>query len=232
MSVGTVNLTAKPRTAAGKSGANRVRDEGFVPAVAYGKGLTPVTLSVGPKQVAQVLQSERGKNTLVELTVEGGNNLLAMIKDYTLHPVKRTIVHVDFVQVSLEKPVDVDVPLIMTGKAAGLTQGGVMRQVYRTVPVRCLPNQIPLKLDIDVTHLKLGEAVATKDLKLEAGVTVQLPEMQTLISVVAPEKDRSEDTAAATPAAGAAPAAAAGKDAKAAAPAAAGKDAGKDAKKK
>ena len=210
MSVGTVNLTAKPRTAAGKSGANRVRDEGFVPAVAYGKGLTPVTLSVGPKQVAQVLLSERGKNTVVELTVEGGQNLLAMIKDYSLHPVKRSIVHVDFVQVSLDKPVDVDVPLFMTGKAAGLTQGGVMRQVYRTVPVRCLPNQIPLKL--------------------ETGVTVQLPEMQTLISVVAPEKDRSED-AAATPAAGAAPAAAAGKDAKAA-PAAAAKDAGKDAKKK
>jgi large subunit ribosomal protein L25 len=230
MSVGTVNLTAKPRTAAGKSGANRVRDEGFVPAVAYGKGLTPVTLSVGPKQVAQVLLSERGKNTVVELTVEGGQNLLAMIKDYSLHPVKRSIVHVDFVQVSLDKPVDVDVPLFMTGKAAGLTQGGVMRQVYRTVPVRCLPNQIPLKLEVDVTHLKLGEAVATKDLKLETGVTVQLPEMQTLISVVAPEKDRSED-AAATPAAGAAPAAAAGKDAKAA-PAAAAKDAGKDAKKK
>jgi large subunit ribosomal protein L25 len=162
-------------------------------------------------------------------------DLLVMIKDYTYHPVKRTLEHVDFVEVKLDQPVDVEVPLIFHGKPFGLTQGGLIRQVYRTVPVRCLPDRIPLKLEIDITHLKLGEHVATQELTLAEGVAIRLPAEQTLIAIVTPEKDRSAEEAAAVPGAvpGAAPAAAAG--ATGAAGAAAGKDAkgaaaGKDAK--
>jgi large subunit ribosomal protein L25 len=116
--------------------------------------------------------------------------------------------------------------------------GGIIRQVYRSVPVSCLPDRIPLKLEIDITHLAMSEHVATKDLKLGEGVTARLAPEQTLISIVAPEKERAEDvaptTAAATAAPGAAPAAEAGKDAKAApaAKTAAAAAPAKDAKKK
>jgi large subunit ribosomal protein L25 len=158
-----------------------------------------------------------------------------MIKHYTYHPVSRSLEHVDFVEVKLDRPVDVEIPLIVHGKPLGVTQGGVLRQVYRTIPVRCLPDRIPLKVDVDVTHLELNHAFATKELTLPEGVTVRLSPEQTLVSIVAPEKDRTEE--AATPgapaAAGAAPAAAAaGGKAPAAAAAGDKKDAGKDAKKK
>jgi large subunit ribosomal protein L25 len=228
-------VTANPRTETGKGAARRLRNSGQIPAVAYGKGLAAKTLSVTPKDVITVLKSERGQNSVLQMKVNGGSDLLVMIKQYTYHPVSRALEHVDFVEVKLDRPVDVDVPLIVTGKAVGVTLGGVLRQVYRTIPVRCLPDRIPLKVETDVTKLELGDAIATKDLTLPEGVEVRLPAEQTLVAVVAPEKDRSEEAAAApgaAPAAGAAaaPAAAGGK-----APAAAGgdkKEAAKDAKKK
>jgi large subunit ribosomal protein L25 len=236
MSAAMHTVTANPRTETGKGAARRLRNSGQIPAVAYGKGLDAKTLSVAPKDILTVLKSERGQNTVLQVKVDNGGDLLCMIKQFTYHPVSRSLEHVDFVEVKLDRPVDVDVPLLTTGKAVGVAAGGLLRQVYRTVPVRCLPDRIPLKLETDVTHLELGYAIATKDLKLPEGVEVRLPAEQTLVAVVAPEKDRSEETAAApgaAPAAGAA-APAAGAAAGKAPAAAAGdkKDAGKDAKKK
>jgi large subunit ribosomal protein L25 len=234
MSAAMHSVTANPRTETGKGAARRLRNSGQIPAVAYGKGLAATTLSVAPKDVITVLKSERGQNTVLQMKVNGGSELLVMIKDYTYHPVTRSLEHVDFVEVKLDRPVDVDVPLVAHGKAVGVTLGGLLRQVYRTIPVRCVPDRIPLQIDTDVTELKLGDAIATKDLKLPEGVEVRLPAEQTLVAVVAPEKDRSEEAAAA-PGAAAPGAAAAAPAAGGKAPAAAAgdkKDAGKDAKKK
>jgi large subunit ribosomal protein L25 len=184
-------LKARSRTAGGTTEARRLRREGFLPAIAYGKGLPSTSIAVTPKDVATILRSERGKNTVLELELDG-RKLLAMIRDFSLHPVQRELEHVDFVEVSLDKPVDVEVPLFAIGKAVGVTKGGVLRIVHRMVPVRCLPDHIPVKLEADVTHLELGQHVSTKDLKLPAGVTVRLLPEQTLIAVVAPEKEVEE----------------------------------------
>lgn len=223
MSAAMQNVTAKPRTESGKGAARRLRNSGLIPAVAYGKDLPATPLAVAPKEIASIIKSERGQNTVLQMKVDGGKDMLVMIKDFSYHPVSRALEHVDFVEVKLDRPVDVDVPLVTTGKAAGVVVGGILRQVYRTLPVRCLPDRIPLKIETDVTSLNLGETLATKDLKLPEGVEVRLPAEQTLIAIVAPEKDRSEEAQAAGGAAGQA----AGKGA-----AAEKKDAGKDAKKK
>src|SRR5208283_268092 len=136
-----------------------------------------------------------------------------------------------------DKPVDVEVPLFAIGKAVGVTKGGVLRIVHRTVPVRCLPDRIPVKIEADVTHLELGQHVATQDLKLPDGVSVRLPAEQTLVAVVAPEKEVEEvapAVAAAAAGAAAAPGAAPAAGAGGAAPAAEGakKEDKKDEKKK
>lgn len=185
-------------------------------------------IAVAPKEVAAILHSELGINTVIELRLDG-RNLLAMVRDYTVHPVSRSLEHIDFVEVKPDRPVNVDVPLIPTGKAVGVTKGGVLRVVHRTVPLRCLPDRIPAKIEADVTNLELGQHVATQDLKLPAGVTVRLLPEQTLIAVVAPEKEVEEVQAAPAPAAGAA-AAPAGAAAASAAPAA--PETKKDEKKK
>jgi len=235
------NVIATSRTAGGKGAARRLRNAGQTPAVAYGKDLAAASLAVEPKDILTVLKSERGQNTVLQMKVDGTKDMLVMIKTYAYHPVTRVLEHVDFVEVKLDRPVHVDIPLITTGKPVGVVQGGIVRQVYRTVPVRCLPDRIPLKIEIDISHLEMGSAFHAKDLPLPEGVEVRLPGEQTVVSIVAPEKDRSEEAAAAAapaaaPAAGAAAAAAAG--GKAPAAAAGGKAAAataapaKDAKKK
>ncbi len=214
VSNGIVGLHAQSRSVAGKGEARRLRVSGWVPAVAYGGGLASTLLSVSPKDILAILKSERGRNSVIEMDVEAGNKLLVMIRDYSYHPVHRALEHVDFLQVKLDQPVDVEVPLFPLGKPAGVTTGGIVRQVYRTIPVRCVPDKIPLKLEIDITHLKLNEHVSTKDLQLPPGVSVRLPPEQTIIAVVAPEKEREETpvegAAAAVPGAAAAPGAAGG----------------------
>jgi large subunit ribosomal protein L25 len=224
MSANVTTLQAKSRVANGKSEAKRLRQSGLVPAIAYGKGLPATPIAVPPKEVALILKSELGKNTLLELALDD-KKLLAMIRDYTLHPVQRYLEHVDFVEVKLDRPVDVEVPLVATGKAVGVTKGGILRIVHRLVPVRCLPDRVPAKIETDVTALELGEHIATQDLKLPEGVVVRLAAEQTLVAVVAPEKEVEE-----TPAPGAPGAAAAGAAAGGAAPAAGAAPAG-DAKK-
>jgi large subunit ribosomal protein L25 len=236
MTVAPTALKAQNRAVAGKAEARRVRRQGLVPAVAYGRGLPSTPIAVPPKEVASILRSERGQNTVVELEMESGK-ILAMIREFAVHPVKREVVHVDFIEVKLDKPVDVHVPLNATGKAVGVTKGGVLRVVYRTLPVRCLPDRIPVKLETDVAHLELGMHVSTKELKLPEGVSVLLPPDQTLVSVVAPEKEEVVEAAAAPGAPGAAPAgAAAGAGAAAPAAGTAAAEApaagGKDEKKK
>ena len=228
-SMPTVQATS--RTASGKGEVRRVRAQGHVPAVAYGRTLAATPISVPPKDLLAILRSEKGRNTVIKLGIDK-NEILVMVKDYSYHPVTRSLQHVDFIEVKLDQSIEIDIPVIVKGKAAGVVLGGVLRQVYRTLPVRCVPDRIPLNVEVDVTELKLNEAFAAKDVILPEGVTVRLPAEQTIISVVAPEKDRAEEAAAP----GAAPVAAAGakdakaaaapaKDAKAAAPA-------KDAKKK
>jgi large subunit ribosomal protein L25 len=197
-------LKVQSRAPAGKGEARRLRRQGLVPAIAYGRGLPSTAVAVAPKDVAVILKSERGQNTVFELELDG-KKLLAMIRDFALHPVKRELEHVDFIEVKLDKPVEVEVPLIAVGKPVGVTKGGVLRVVHRTVPVRCLPDRIPVKLETDVTHLELGQHISTQDLKLPDGVSVRLPAEQTLVAVVAPEKEVEEVAPGAAAAAGAVP---------------------------
>jgi len=222
-------VQAISRNASGKGEARRVRAQGHVPAVAYGKTLAATPIAVPPKDLLAILRSEKGKNTVIKMGIDQ-KDLLVMVKDFAYHPLTRALEHVDFIEVKLDQPVDTEIPVIVKGKAAGVVLGGVLRQVFRTLPVRCVPDRIPLNVEIDVTELKLNEAFAAKDVNLPEGVTVRLPAEQTVVSVVAPEKDRGEEAAAAAPGAPAA----AGKDAKAAAPAKDAKAAApaKDAKKK
>ena len=235
MSAAMHNVAATPRTTRGKGAARRLRNAGQIPAVAYGKDLAKaMALSVMPKDIIGVLKSERGQNTVLQMKVEA-SELLVMIKSFTLHPVHRTLEHVDFVEVKLDKAVDVEIPLVALGKPIGLANGGLIRQVYRTVPVRCLPDRIPLKIEVDISHLDIHESLPTKALTLPEGVEVRLPAEQTVIAIVAPDVDRAEEEAAA---AAALPGAAPGAGAAAAAPggkapaagAAAAPAAGKDAK--
>jgi large subunit ribosomal protein L25 len=229
-----IKIDAAVRNESGKGPAKRLRREGRVPAIAYGKELTAVSLAVSPKALTEVLKSAWGQNSVIELGVDGSKTITAMLRDFSVHPITRDLLHADFVAIKLDQPVDVDVPFECKGKPAGVVLGGILRQVYRRLPVRCLPGQIPRLLETDVTHLNLGDHVKVSELKLPEGVTVRLPLDQTIAGVVAPEKEKPEDVVAAAPGgppgASTAPGAPAAAGA-AATPAAAAAPAAKDEKK-
>ncbi|MCC6214314.1 MAG: 50S ribosomal protein L25 [Polyangiaceae bacterium] len=210
-------IEATPRTAAGKGGARRLRAEGKIPAVAYGAELAPESIAVSPRELVEVISSELGRNTPIELAVEGAASRTVLVREYQYHPVSRELLHVDFMQIHLDRAVEVEVPLELTGKPQGIAKGGTLRQVYRKLPVACLPSLIPVKLTHDVTELDLDDTVTTAGLSLPAGVVVRLPPAQTLAAVVSESKRGAEGEGEGEGAPGAPAAAAAPADAKAAA---------------
>jgi large subunit ribosomal protein L25 len=148
----------------------------------------------------------------------------AMVRDAQIDPMSQRLVHVDFLRVDLDEEVHVDVPLVLTGKAVGITNGGNLHQSSHVIPVAAKPAAIPTKIEVDVTALDIGHALHASDLKLPPGVRSTLDPREAIASVVAPKVEKAEEAAAA-PVEGAVPAegaAAAAPGAAGAAPAAAG----------
>ena len=205
----TNTLDATIRTSGGKGPARRLRAEGKMPAVAYGAGLQATPLAVSPKELGRILAGEHGLNTVIQLTLQGQLKISTLVVDYQIHPITRAFLHADFKKIEPDQPVDVEVKLELTGKAAGVTAGGEQHQVFRKLPVRCLPSQIPVKLTHDVTEVVLDSGVHVKDLKLPEGVQVLLPPYRTVAAVVSKRKRKEDEEeaakaegAAATPAGG------------------------------
>jgi len=201
-------IPAALRSESGKGPAGRLRKSGHVPAVAYGRGNAPISLAVAPSDLLKVLSSVMGRNSVFEISVEGGEKFPVLLCDYQYHPVTRELLHADFLRISLQEPVEVDVPLEAEGKCAGVVAGGTLHVVYRKLPVRCLPGDIPERLVADITELELDAHLSVGDLQLPKGVTVRLPSTQTILSVVT-EKTKTDEAEQAAEAEAGAPAAAA-----------------------
>ncbi len=232
-------LTAEKREGKGKGPARRLRQKGLIPAVSYGKKGEPSHLAVDPGLLMAAIATPRKFNTLLTLKVEGSEKFV-LFKDYQVDPVTRRLLHADFLEVSLDVPVKVGVPVSIVGKAIGTTEGGILSVSAHEIVVQALPTKIPEKIEVDVTPLKIGASLHISELKAPEGCSfkystdyvvafVAIPEKEEVVATAAVVADAAAPAAgAAAPAAGAAPAAA-GKDAKAA-PAAAAP--AKDAKKK
>lgn len=192
----TNSLEASLRPNHGKGPCRQLRLKGQMPAVAYGAGLEATALAVSPKALAKILAGELGLNTVVDIQVSGQSSFPALVVDYQIHPVTRAFLHVDFKKIDLDKTVDVEIKLELTGKPEGVTLGGELHQVFRKLPVRCRPGQIPVKLVHDVTSLGLDSAAHVKDLALPEGLEVLLPPERTVAAVVTAKKRRDEEEAA------------------------------------
>ncbi len=160
-------VEAQPRQADGKNVARRVRKSGKVPAVVYGAGKPVVSISVDPKQIARILHSESGHNTIFDLQLDG-ERTKAMIVDWQYEPTKGALLHLDLKRIAMDQRLKVNVPIMLKGEAAGVKQqGGILDQVLREVEVECLPGDIPTHLDADVTHLVFGTVLRVADLPVD-----------------------------------------------------------------
>jgi large subunit ribosomal protein L25 len=218
-------VNVEVRSGTGKGGSRKVRAAGKVPGVVYGLKVEPITVTFNEKELLTSLDKEKRRNTVLELSITGdgkSEKVTAMLREAQINPLSRRLVHVDFLRVDLDTEVHVTVPLVLTGKAIGTTNGGNLHQSLHVIPVAAKPAAIPTKLEVDVTPLEIGDALHVSDLKLGEGVRALLDPRDAIASVVAPKAEKVEAEAApvegavpAEGAAGAAPAAgaAAGKDA-------------------
>jgi large subunit ribosomal protein L25 len=227
-------LTVQVRNTTGHKGASRaLRSEGKVPGVCYGASVNgriePLSIIVDVKALRAALDPVKKQNTVIDLTVEGGSakhQLHALVKEYQIHPIRREVTHVDLLAIDPNKEVNANVPVEFVGKPKGTIDGGMLRIVMRSLEVRAKPNDIPVKLTIDVSPLDIGDVFHVSDIAVPAGVNVITGRDLAVVTCAKPEEDApaAEGAAAAdgaAPAAGAAAAPAAG--AKAAAPAAGAK---------
>jgi large subunit ribosomal protein L25 len=187
--VGDQSLAVEIRTDTGKGLARRLRQKGRVPAVLYGHGKASVSLVVDASALEHLLRtSDAGLNTLIDL--EGASEVkgrVVLVKELQRHPVAGTLVHADFFEIDTKALIHVAVPIRLNGNPAGVKSGGILEHTMREIELACLPTAIPDSLEIDVSHLEVGDAVHVSDLRLPEGVETVLEESLVVAHVAVPK---------------------------------------------
>lgn len=186
-----VTLTAEARDGRGKSEGRRLRRAGRVPAIAYGAELDATPVSVDALELYHALRTDAGLNALIRLEV-AGNTHLTLARQLQRHPVRREIMHVDFVVVDRARKVTVDVPIHLTGEARGTDEGGVVDQVRFDVPVEVLPLEVPDSLELDISDMGVGDVKRLGDLDLPEGVELLDDPDYAVVSVYIPQAEVPE----------------------------------------
>ncbi len=179
-------LHARPRSERGKTAARALRREGRVPAVIYGHGEETRSLSVDSLELEKLLSSITVENTLIELSIEGGDSTRALIREVQWHPYKPQVLHLDFYQVHAGEKIHLPVPVRLHGTPLGVREdGGVLQQVLHDLEVECLPRDIPEAIDVDVSELRIGDSVHVRDVSVP-NVRILNDEDLTICSVTPP----------------------------------------------
>lgn len=193
----TSSLTVKKRDRVGKSGAAGVRREKKIPAVIYGKGISPVSVEVEPEDLKKALSTESQRNTLLEVSIEnsGDKPALSIIKDVQKDPLTGKTTHLDFHSINPDTALVVEVPVEFTGRSQGIRDGGILEEIERTLRVRCLPENIPSKIEVDITEVCIGDSLHVRDLSFDEGIEVLNNPDDPVVMVIAPRAAISEAAA-------------------------------------
>ncbi len=194
-----VALKASVRQGVGKEKAKKLRKEGFVPGVVYHRGEDSVSVTVNEKELSRILRAAGGDNVLINLSIEGSKKKgrAVLIKELQHHPVKRSILHVDFNEISLTEQITVEVEVESQGEPIGVKQeGGILDHPLRSIKIQCLPTDIPKHIEVDVTALKLNQAFHVSDLVVSSKIKILTDPDAVLFTVKAPVEEKPEDATA------------------------------------
>src|SRR5438309_1973611 len=190
-----VSLAASPRSATGKGAARQARFRGRVPAVIYGHGRDTLPLEVDAKALEKALTGVEPASTIIELSVDG-KTTKTLIREIQRHPVRPDIIHVDFYEIHAQEKVTLKVTVHLVGNPDGVRNaGGVLDQVTREVEIAVLPENIPDRVELDVTALKIGDSLHVRELNIPNATILTLADL-TIATVVPP---RAEEVAAPAP---------------------------------
>ncbi|WP_082053518.1 50S ribosomal protein L25 [Gordoniibacillus kamchatkensis] len=189
----STTLRAETRDNLTKSEVKAKRREGKVPAVVYGKKLAPTPLLIDQKELLALLRSN--PHAVVDLDIEGGDKEPAMVTDVQRDSLTRELLHVDFHQINMDEPVRTTIALDFVGEPIGVKEGGMMQTILHEVEIRCLPQNIPAALHVDVSELKLGDTLLVSSIQPPAGIEIKTDPDQTVVTVLAPQKAATEEVA-------------------------------------
>jgi len=166
-------VQAKQRDGRGKNDARRVRREGMVPITVYGGGAETVAAVAPLSDLAAILRSESGRNTIFTIDVEGVGASEVMFHERQIDPVRGRLIHADLTRLVKGQKIEVTVPLHLEGEPFGVKEKqGVLEQILREVEIRCEPRSIPDSIDVDVSHLDVHDVLHVSDLKVAEGIEI------------------------------------------------------------
>jgi large subunit ribosomal protein L25 len=178
-----LELKATIREVEGKSGANRLRREGYVPCILYGVETHTVSLAVNKKELEKLMAETRS----VFIIDYADKKQRSVIKEIQYHPVKGDIIHLDLLRVKAGQEINVSVPLSFIGTAPGVKIGGVFQELKFELDVTCLPKHLPNQIEVDISELSIGDAIHLSDIEVEH-ISFKADPTTTLCSVAAPKK--------------------------------------------
>jgi len=191
MAQAELNVTLREES--GKGVARKLRAEGQVPAVVYGKGMKPCAIAFEAKNLSTAISGESGWNTLITLkgaaAVEGK---VVVLKDLQLQPIRRDMISADFHAIDLSKKVIFMVPVVPVGKSAGEKEGGTLQVIRHELEVFCLPTEVPQSIEIDVTALNIGDVVHVEEVAAPEGAEIPFDVNFTVLTVKGHQEEEEE----------------------------------------
>jgi large subunit ribosomal protein L25 len=184
-----ITVRAQPRAARGKNDARRLRRAGLVPLTVYGGGGETVAAAAPLRDLAAILRSETGHNTIFTLDIDGVGASEVLFQDRQIDPVRGVLIHADLRRLISGQKIEVTVPLHLTGDPVGVReQGGVLEQVLREIEIRCSPRDIPEALNVDVTNLGVHDVLHVSDIPVSENVEI-LEDPETVVATVGVVKE-------------------------------------------
>ncbi|MGQ0803573.1 MAG: 50S ribosomal protein L25/general stress protein Ctc [Actinomycetota bacterium] len=187
-----LTLIAEPRTEKGSRPAGRLRRKGKVPAVVYGLQTHTLNVSVPARELAHILAGEAGANALITLKLDG-DEALTLARQIQRHPTRGDLVHVDFVRIRRDVAVEAEIPVRLTGEAAGVRDGGVVEQLLFNLSIEAKPEDIPTDIEVDVSALEINDQIRLAELTIPPGVTVNHEEDELVVQVIPPRVEEEPE---------------------------------------
>jgi large subunit ribosomal protein L25 len=191
-----MQLTSTVRTDTGKGVARKLRQQGFVPAVMYGGTHGNIGLSVNSHDLRQIIAKGGGETSLIDLEVKNGDKkqtVPVILKEFQIDPVKRTLLHADFMEVTMGQAIEVHVPLELTGTSAGVKTGGLLEFVTRELTIECLPSKMLNHIDVDISGLEIGDTLSVEDINLGEDYKILTPLDTVVATVTAPKAEEEPE---------------------------------------